>query len=327
MMTSVARRTMTRVLLAALAVSAAFAITRAQSNEFYTKRTAIRRQAEADQRAQGLFGSANLKKLFATYPTPEVTLTAAVRMAPGATAPLSFKGKFSDKTTFLSGNDVLALSDIVVAPNVFKATATVKAGVGPQWARVYAFAPVSGGETWAPIFIGTPQAYTLTSVKNGWTIQLTPDAKDFTVDSREAKVGYKAEFFKRGETKPFETTTGSLSLNASNMDGSLSFSMQAGNQGSAMAEMEKISQRMGELMKAGKYDSKELADLQKKMEVVQERMMTEVQAQIANPAALQKKDDDFGCRSIYLSPGPTGLKGNVSCGKNVGSLDLTVAVK
>jgi hypothetical protein len=318
---------MTRVLLAALAVTAAFAITRAQSNEFYTKRTALRRQAEADQRSQGLAGPANRAKLFSTFPTPEVTLAAAVRMAPGATAPLAFKGKFSDKTTFLSGNDVLTLSDIVVAPNSFKATATVKAGVGPQWARVYAIAPVSGGETWTPIFIGTPQAYTLTAAKNGWTIQLTPDAKDFAVDTREAKVGYKAEYFKRGETKPFETATGTLTLNASNMDGSLSFSMQAGNQGSAMAEMEKISLRMGELMKAGKYDSKELADLQKKMEVVQERMMKEVQAQMADPAAVQKKQDDFGCSSIYVSQGTAGLRGNVSCGKNVGSLDLTVAVK
>jgi hypothetical protein len=314
------------VLLAVLAVSATFAITRAQSNEFYTKRTALRRQAEADQRAQGLFGDANRKKLFATYPTPEVTL-AAIRMAPGATAPLALKGKFSDKTTFLSGNEVLALSDIVVAPNAFKATATVKAGVSPQWARVYAIAPVSGGESWAPIFIGSPQAYTLTAAKNGWTIQLTPDAKDFTVDSREAKVGYKAEYFKRGEAKPFETATGTLTLNASDMGGSLSFSMQAGNQGSAMAEMERLGQRMGELMKAGKYDSKELADLQKKMEVAQERMMKEVQSQIADPAAMQKKQDDFGCSSIYLSPGATGLKGNVSCGKNVGSLDLTVTVK
>ena len=177
MKTSFARRTMTRLLLAALAVTAAFAMTRAQSNEFYTKRTAIRRQAEADQRAQGLAGNANLKKLFAAFPTPEIAMTAAVRMAPGATAPLSFKGRFSDKTTFLSGNEVLTLADVVVAPNVFKATATIKAGVSPQWARVYAIAPVSAGETWAPVFVGTPQAYTLTSAKNGWTIQLTPRSR------------------------------------------------------------------------------------------------------------------------------------------------------
>jgi hypothetical protein len=63
------------------------------------------------------------------------------------------------------------------------------------------------------------------------------------------------------------------------------------------------------------------------MEVVQERMMKEVQAQMADPAAVQKKQDDFGCSSIYVSQGTAGLRGNVSCGKNVGSLDLTVAVK
>ncbi len=326
MTTLTVHRTLTRLLLAALAVSVAIALTRAQSTEFYAKRTELRKQAEAAQAAAGLGGSANRQKLFAAHPTPEITLARPIALAPGATAPIAFKGTFSDKTTFVSANDVLALSEVAVAPNAFKATATIKAGVGPQWTRVYAFAPVSAGETWAPVFVGAPQTYTLTA-KNGWTIQLTPDAKQFALDSLNARVGYKAEYFRRGETTPFETSTGSLTLNASSLGASYSFSLQAGGQGSAMAEMERIGARMSELMKAGKYDSKELAGLQKQMEVVQERMMKEVEAQVANPAALQKKQEDFGCGSIHLSQGDAGLRGSVSCGKNVGPLELTVAAK
>ncbi len=308
-----------------LTVAVGAALTRAQSKEFYAKRAELQKQAQAARQAAGLDGSANMKKLYAAHPTPEITFKAPIVMASGASVAVSFGGKFSDQTTFLSGSDALTLSDAVVGPNSFKATATAAAGAGPQWARVYAIAPVSAAEDWAPIFIGAPQAFTL-AAKNGWTIKLTPEAKQFRVTETEASAAYKAEYFKAGAQTPFETTTGSLSLHASNTEAtSYTFMMQSGNQGSAMAEMERLTQRMAELMKAGKLEGKEMADIQKKMEVVQERMMKEMQAQIADPAAMQRKQDDFGCGSIFLYPKAGGITtGSISCGKNVGSsLEVT----
>jgi hypothetical protein len=313
-----------RLLIAALVFTAVGALVRGQSKQFYAQRQALRDQAKGEQQSAGLAGSANTKALFKAYPTPEIALAPPVNLQPGQAAPVTFAGKFSDKTTFMSGSDALTLANVVVAANKFTANAQVAAGASPGWVRIYAFAPVSVAETWVPLFVGAPRAYTLTA-QNGWTIKLTPDAPKFALDQRASKVGYKAEYFKPGETKPFETTTGKLELESDNTsENSLQFNLSAGTQGSTMAELEQVTTRMGELMKAGKYGSKELNDLNARMEVLQERMMKEMQAQAAGPAAMQKKQDDFGCGTIFLNTKSTGdVTGNASCGKNVGSLQLT----
>lgn len=320
--------TLSRLLVILLVVAVVGALVRAQSKEFYARRQALVSQAKSEQQTAGLSGSANAKALYGKFPTPEISLTTlpTAALQEGQPAPLSFTGKFSDQTTFMSGTEELTLSNVAVAANKFSATAQVAPGFGPGWARVYAFAPVSAAETWVPIFVGVPRAYTLTA-KNGWTVKLTPAAQQFALDRRAAKVGYKAEYFKPGETKPFETTTGKLELDANNSSssGSLSFNLEAGNQGAAMAEMEQVSNRMGELMKAGKFQGKEMADLQKRLEVLQAQMTKEVESQIADPAAQQKKQDDFGCRSIFLARNATGeMTGNINCGKNVGTPQVVV---
>jgi hypothetical protein len=315
--------TVTRVLTAVLAVAIGVALTRAQSKEFYAKQTELRKQAAAEQQAAGLAGSANTKKLFAAHPTPEIAFAAPVVIAPGTTASLSFSGKFSDKTTFISGSESVVLSNVIVAPNSFKASATTTAGIGPQWARVYAFAPVSGAETWTPVFIGAPQAYTLTA-KNGWTITLTPTAKQFTFAEFDAKVPYRAEFFKPGEQAFFEKTTGTLTLNASDSQASsYTFMMSSGNQGASMAEVLELTERMMALMKAGKTSGKEFAGLQTKLDAAQDRMTKDMEAQMADPKAFERKRDEFGCETINLFPKGAGLTGNINCGKNLGSLQVT----
>lgn len=311
--------------LVALTVAAALGgLVRAQSREFYDQRQKLQQQAKADQQAAGLAGSANTKALFSKFPTPEIALAAPITIGPGQSQAVKLSGKFSDKTTFLSGTNGLTLANVAVAANSVSATLQAAPGFGPAWGRLYAFSPVSAAETWTPIFVGgAPPAYTLTA-KNGWAIKLTPEAQKFALDQRSAKVSYKAEYFKPGEAKPFETASGSLTIDANDTGGQLTFSMAAGGQGSAMAEMEQIGKRMGELMKAGKYSGKEMQDLQARMEVVQERMTKEVEAMTKDPAAMQRKQDEFGCGYIYVTPKGDGtVTGNVSCGKNVGSLELT----
>jgi hypothetical protein len=48
-------------------------------------------------------------------------------------------------------------------------------------------------------------------------------------------------------------------------------------------------------------------------------MMKEMEAQIKDPAALQKKQDDFGCGTINVGIRAGKVSGSVTCGKNVGS--------
>jgi hypothetical protein len=65
-----------------------------------------------------------------------------------------------------------------------------------------------------------------------------------------------------------------------------------------------------------------------RMDALTEQMLKEQQAAIADPAAMQRKEDEFGCRHLTLKTSADGAAtGTVSCGKNVGSLSLTGTAK
>jgi hypothetical protein len=301
----------------------AAALVRAQSSGFQAKRAELRKQAEAAQQAEGLAGTANRKALFAKYPTPEITLARPLVLAPGGTGALSVPGKFAPGTAVFAGSDAITLADVVVAAASVKASVTAKAGLPPQWARVYALAPVSLAETWTPVFIGSPPAFSLTA-SNGWTVKVTPEAKAFTVSEREARVSYKAEYFKPGETTPFQTASGPLEIGAnSEMPGRYNLMLGAGQAGSAMEEYQELSKKMVAMMQAGKVGTKEFDALQKRAEAAQARWMKEMEVQVADPASMQKKQDDFGCETISLTVDGARVTGSVSCGKNVGTLQVT----
>lgn len=320
MMSRQTGRTLYRLTLVIVSVALVASAVRAQSANFQARRTEIQRQAQADRREAALVGDANRKKLYSLYPTPEIRLAKPVILAPGATASVSIAGTFSDKTTFVSNHDGIVLSSPVVAANAFKATVSAAPDLPPTWARIYAFAPVSAAEGWVPaVFVGVPTTYTLAAA-NGWTITLAPQSKVFEFPRPgTATVTYKAEYFKPGSATPFETTTGSLSIEAESTPGSYTFHMSAGNSGSAMAETMALAERMAELMKAGKIDSPEMARIQKRMEAAQERMQKEMEAQVQDPAAFQKIHDDFGCGTINLTIRAGNVTGSASCGRNVGS--------
>ena len=313
-------RTLYAVTLVVLASALVASAVRAQSTKFDARRTEIRRQAAADRAEAQLNGNANRQKLFGLYPTPEIPLAKAVVMAAGSTATVSITGKFSDKTTFVSRNDGVELTNMVVATNSFKATATAAADLPPQWGRIYAYAPVSEAETWVPaVFVGSPLTFNLAAA-NGWTIKLAPQATSFGFTKPgTATVTYKAEFFKPDTTTPFETTSGTLTIEAESTPGSYSFMMSAGQSGTALGDMMELSEKMNVLMKAGKFSGPEMTAIQKKLEAAQDRYGKEMEAMVKDPAAMQKKQDDFGCGSIYLTIRSGQVTGNVNCGKNVGS--------
>ena len=204
-----------------------------------------------------------------------------------------------------------------------KATVTAAAGLPPQWARVHVFAPVSLAETWTPVFVGVPQAFEL-KASNGWTVKVTPEAKTFAVSEREARVGYKAEYFKPGATTPFETTSGPLTISANDaMVGRYNLMLSPGQSGSAMEEYQELSKKMVEMMQAGKVGTKEFDALQKKADAAEARWMKEMVSLVADPAAAQKKQDAFGCQTIGLTVRGQAATGSISCGKDVGTLEVT----
>lgn len=299
------------------------------TTRYNTEVQRLRQQWRSQQQAEGLSGSAQQKALYGKYPTPELTLAKVLQVAPGQTATLSLTGKFPPQTTFLLENDQVTLATPQVAGTSLSAAVTAAPDAVPGYARLFAYAPVSGAWTALPaVFVGAPPTFDL-KAGNGWTVKVVPQGKSFEVDASNASVSYVAEFYKPGETKPFETAAGRLSIEGTRAPSDQwSFSITSGQAGSAMEEMQAIQRQMGDVNAFMKMTEKQRDALMAKLEAVSERMAKEGEAMMADPAAAQRKQDAFGCQYLSLTlagANVTGanVTGSVSCGKDVGRLELT----
>jgi hypothetical protein len=313
------------VLVVMLAVGAAGVLVKAAglTSKYDAEMRRLRGEWRAAQQAEGLDPNRGAKVLYGKYPTPEITLCKPVVVAPGASAPISVSGKFPPKTTFLVDHDQVTITPGASSPTRYAATAAVAADAQPAFARLFAYAPVSGA--WSrcgAVVIGAAPALTLTA-SNGWTIALTPDGRSWVTDTDSASIGYRAEYFKPGTPAPFEKMTGSLTLSTNDSPGGqYTFSMQPGGTGSAMQEYQELVAKMGDPAAFMKMSAKERAAFEKKMEEVGDRMTKEMEAMSANPSAMIEKQAQFGCGSINLTLTGGDASGQVSCGQKVGSLTL-----
>lgn len=314
------------VLMLGLAIASAGVVVRAASlsSAYQAEVQRLQREWQAAQQTEGLSGSAQRKALYAKYPTPELKLAKPVALAPGASAPLAVAGTFSPQTVFLLENDQVSLSQPTAAAGRFSATVSAAPDALPGFARLYAYTPVSGAWTTAPaVFVGTPPTFALTA-SNGWAVALVPQASSFTLDGAEASVRYKAEFRRAGESAVFETASGTLTLDGTRgPTDQWSMSITAGEAGSAMEEMLAIQAQMGDMNAYMKMTEKQRDALSAKLEALGERMTKEAEATMADPTAAQRKQDAFGCQYVSLTLAGSSVTGHVSCGKDVGSLQVT----
>lgn len=318
------------VLMTMLAMVCAGALVRAAglSSKYDAEMKRLRSEWTAAQRAEGLDPRAGRKTLYGKYPTPQVTLSKTALAAPGASVPLAFSGTVPAETTFLVDNDQVTLSGASTTAGKYSATAAIAAGAAmPGYARVFAYAPVSGAwKRVGAILINTTPTFALTGT-NGWKITLTPEGRPWTTTALEASLAYKAEYFKPGATTPFETTTGALTLSLDGgPDQQLSFGMQAPT-GGAMQEYQELAEKMGDPNVMLKMSSKEMDALQKKMEALSERMTKEMEQMAANASAIAAKQAEFGCGNMSLSPAGGRVTGYVYCGEKVGTLQLQGTTK
>lgn len=315
-----------RFVVVVLVAASAGALVKAAtlSDRYQAEVQRLRQQWQAAQQAEGLTGSAQRGALYAKYTTPELSLAKIVQLAPGGSAPLTVTGRFSPQTTFLVENDQVTLSAPSVASGKFTATVTAAPDALPAFAPLYAYAPVSGAWRQLPaVIVGTPPSFALTAT-NGWTIAVVPQEKVFKVDGSSASVTYKAEFRKPGESAPFETAMGTMTLDGGRTPSAgWSFSIASADAGSAMAEMEAIQRQMGDGQAFMKMSEAQRDALMARLEKVTERMGKEAQAMIADPEAAQRKQDAFGCQYVSLDLAAAEVSGSISCGKDVGVLRVT----
>jgi hypothetical protein len=309
---SVIRMTATVVLALGLAGS----LVRAGQNTQFTQKTdELSRQWSAERQKLGLDNNA----LKARFPCAEITLARMVSVRPGASAAVSMTGTFADGTVFLSEHDGAELSGGSVAKGVFTGRIIVKPDQFPAFVRIWAFTPVTGtSDAEAAAFIDAVPAFDLKSA-NGWTIKAVPTAKTFTIANFQAVLSYRVEFYRPNESKPFQAAPGELRINGNDAPSpTLDLNIREGMT-PAQAELEAISRQMSDINAFLKLSEAEQNAITNKLSTLTEQMMAEVMASMKDPAAMQKQQDDFGCRSIRLTRGQGSVTGQVFCGKNVGN--------
>lgn len=314
------------IVVVVLAAGSSVVLVRAASltTKYDTEVQRLRQEWRSQQQAEGLLGSQQQKALYGKYPTPELKLAKVVPVAPGQSATLSVTGTFAPNTAFLMENDQVTLAGGAATGSAFTASVTAAPDATPGFGRLFAYAPVSGAWTSvAAVFVGTPPTFDLAAT-NGWVVKLVPQAKAFAISEGSASVPYVAEFYKPGETAPFETASGSWTIEGSRSPSAdLTLSLNSGATGGGMAEMAAIQREMGDVNAYMKMTDAQRDALMARLEKATEQMSKEAEAMVADPAAVQRKQAAFGCQYLRLEQSGTSVAGNISCGKDVGSLQVT----
>lgn len=298
------------------------AVLLAQSQKFQAERNRLHQEAMAAQKARGVKGEYDpqLQK----YPAAAIQPGTVQKVLPGGSVAIAFAGKIPAGVTILCDRDGAVLAGSALTATNFSSRITVGPSEGPGFVKLWAFTPVSFESTSIPVaFIDAVYQFDLKSA-NGTTIKVRPAARTFTIDdaNKNARLAYQVDFYKPGEANPFETRVGTMSYTVSeDPRARLDISLTEPT-GSAQAEYEELSQKV--------YDPK-ITEAQRKalaerMAKAQQRMMEEIMKPAANPAAAQKKVDDFGCRILQVYPAADGaVKGMTVCGKNfnAGRLETT----
>ena len=161
--------------------------------------------------------------------------------------------------------------------------------------------------------------------KTGWTIKLAPTAKAYTLSGGEAtRCPTAPSTSSAGETTPFETASGELSLSINDTPRSnYTLSMTAGEVGMLMQELQAVQKQMGDPMAFMKKPAKEQQAVYNKMNAITDKLTKAQEKLYGDPAVAQKMQDDFGCGTINLQLSARGVRGSINCGRNLGSLDIT----
>jgi len=315
--------------ISGLALVCLLGVARAGTSRFVERRKALLAQLEAERKRLGL---TDRVALFAKYPTPEIQLCRAVRLAPGSEADVVIGGKFATGTKVLFENDAIEALTEAVTPTGYRARIRVRPGVGPTVASAHLFAPVSGGHAQClAVYVGGKYEWEFTA-QNGWRIKLLLlDEKFQPGSSSPPNPEYRVEFYRGAETKPFETRTVGLSISSAPWDDTYTGSLSEQDAGAvnAQAQMERIAKQFQD----PKLTDQQRDKLMKEMERLTEAMVKQQQAAIAQMQSpgyaqeIERKRAEFGCQYIQFKVKPEGINGDMTCGQKVGTLTLKGTMK
>ena len=251
------------------------------------------------------------------------------KVLPGGSVSVTARGNFPAGTTIISERDGVTISGAALSTTTYSARLTIPPDEPPGFVRLWAFDPIGIEGPTAVAFVDTLYRFDLTS-PNGYTIKVAPVEKTFTIlANRSATVKFQAEFYKPGETKPFETVAGDQTFNPraapfeshtlyARLDISFNYSTT-----SPQAEIEAITGKMND----PKTTQAERNALMVRLVEIQQKMVEGLAKGLrTDPASLNKEQDDFGCGLLQLYPSKGGaVEGVFICGKNFndGALKVT----
>ena len=295
-------------------------VVRAATSRYNEQRDAIINQCDAEQDRLGLSEDA----LRAKYPTPELTFCRFTRVLPGGSAEVVTRGKFQAGTKFLFDNDQIELVKEALAVGTgqkeseYRATIKVAQSAGPDYAgTLSSFQPVRCITTRClAVYIGGKYEWEF-AANNGWRLKLTTVSEPTTGGEEEMAAVYRSEFYRRGETKPFEVREVRVGGKPSGYSSTISES--GGNIAGIQAEMAKLSQKMADM----NLSERERDQLMKRYEEVNAKYMRELE----KTQQELEKQQEFGCRSMNFRLTEGGVEGTIGCGEKVGSLQLKGTMK
>jgi hypothetical protein len=241
------------------------------------------------------------------------------KVLPGSSVSVTVMGDFPAGTTFLSERDAVTISGATQTTNSYSARLTIPPDEPPGYVRLFAITPV-GIEGFAAVaVVDTFYRFDLKS-PDGYTIKITPLEKTFTIDNVHASAKYKAEFYKPGQTTPFQTVTGDQMFypDKGPFESHTPYArLDIGfdkSEGSPQAELEALNKKMAD-PKTPAVDRN--AAMARMMEI-QKKMLQEMTKGLqTDPASLNKEQDDFGCGLVQMYPDKGAIAdGNIICGKN-----------
>ena len=281
----------------------------AQSTNFEAEKSRLHQQAAKDRAALGI--ELLDPRLDVLYPYSKITPVTVQKVAPGASAAVALTGSFPPGVAVLSDRDGAVLSNVALSSTEYSARITVGATEGPGYVKLWAITPVHHVWVTMPVlFIDAVYRFDLQSA-SGYTVSVTPTAKSFTLEEDFARLPYKAEYYRPGESTPFQTRDGWMSY-WSEKDTTTALNIDFPEpEGSAAQELDNIMKQMDD----PQLTDAQRSDLTVRMVEAQQRMLGEMMN--TDPAAEQKKKDDFGCRMVQLYPGLGGaVAGGIVCGKD-----------
>lgn len=323
------KKSVTTLLAVTIAFLWVLGIARASTRRYQERQKALLVELAAERERLGL---TDRVALFAKYPTPEITLCPMTRLLPGTSGEVVLRGKFAAATKFLFENDNVEVVKESATPEEYRAMVRVPAGIGPSYAFLYAYTPVSGANARChALYIGGKYEWDFTA-ENGWRILLRLVDEAFSSDAgRLPEPVYRVEFYRGSEPKPFETLEVQLDLDASPWEESYSGSLREPEPGKsgAQAEMEKLMERMSK----GQLSPKEMEQVSQRLEELSEKMMQELQATMTKMSSpdyakeVERKQQEFGCHYLNAWVTPAGVEGSVTCGEKVGTVKLKGTMK